>query len=97
MSLYPHHIHNIFILCPPSKGGETQFGDMYNQWIRLSVVGYLRPELPFEGLDKLVLAIKDDIAKTETLCDDDDDLQEGTTEDSITRMEQEWVASSLGV
>jgi FAD synthase len=40
---------------------------MYNQWIRLSVVGYLRPELPFEGRDKLVLAIKDDSAKTVTL------------------------------
>ena len=33
--------------------------------MRLSIVGYLRPELPFEGLDKLIVAIKKDIVDTE--------------------------------
>jgi FAD synthase len=33
-------------------------GDLYDQSIRLSLVEYLRPELPFEGLEKLVAAIK---------------------------------------
>ena len=37
---------------------ETLLGDFYNQPIRLTLVGYLRPELPFEGLEKLVAAIK---------------------------------------
>ena len=55
--------------------------DFYDQPIRLSVCGYLRPELPFEGLDKLVLAIKKDILQAEQL---------GKEEDS---KEREWVDS----
>lgn len=47
-----------------SCSGETVLQDFYQQPIRLSVVGYLRPELPFEGLDKLVVAIKKDISDT---------------------------------
>lgn len=46
---------------------ETQFADFYGSDIRLSIVGYLRPELPFEGLDKLKDAIKNDIVETEQL------------------------------
>jgi FAD synthase len=41
-----------------SSCGETLLGDLYDQSIRLSLVEYLRPELPFEGLEKLVAAIK---------------------------------------
>ena len=41
-----------------SSCGETVLGDFYDQSIRLSLVGYLRPELPFEGLEKLIVAIK---------------------------------------
>ena len=41
-----------------SSCGETLLGDFYYQSIRLSLVEYLRPELPFEGLAKLVAAIK---------------------------------------
>ena len=41
-----------------SSCGETVLGDFYDQSIRLSLVEYLRPELPFEGLEKLVAAIK---------------------------------------
>jgi len=48
---------------------ESQFNELYDQTMRLSIVGYLRPELPFEGLDKLIIAIKGDIVKTEELCD----------------------------
>jgi len=44
-----------------SSTGETQFQDFYEKKIVLSIVGYLRPELPFEGLEKLVDAIKKDI------------------------------------
>ncbi|KAL7447440.1 hypothetical protein ACHAXM_010757 [Skeletonema potamos] len=44
-----------------SSTGETLFGDFYDTTIVLSVVGYLRPELPFEGLEKLTEAIKKDI------------------------------------
>ena len=41
-----------------SSCGETLLGEFYDQPIRLTLVGYLRPELPFEGLEKLVAAIK---------------------------------------
>ena len=67
-----------------SSCGETQFDDMYGTGIRLSIVGYLRPELPFEGLEKLKTAIKNDIVETERLCDGTDDF--------IIR-ESLWVAS----
>ena len=41
-----------------SSCGETLLEEFYDQPIRLTLVGYLRPELPFEGLEKLVAAIK---------------------------------------
>ncbi|KAL3797389.1 hypothetical protein HJC23_010515 [Cyclotella cryptica] len=44
-----------------SSTGETQFQDFYGKTIVLSVVGFIRNELPFEGLDKLTEAIKKDI------------------------------------
>ncbi|CAB9500642.1 Riboflavin kinase [Seminavis robusta] len=67
-----------------SSCGETLMGEFYDKPIRLSVVGYLRPELPFEGLEKLVEAIKNDIVNAEQLGDSDsaDVMQERT-----------WVAS----
>ena len=53
---------------------ETLLEDFYGQTIVLSICGYLRAELPFEGVDKLIEAIKRDIQATETLaanCDDE--------------------------
>lgn len=47
------------------------------------MVGYLRPELPFDGLGALIEAIKNDIATSERLA-------EG--KDSWTMQEKEWVA-----
>lgn len=67
-----------------SSCGETVLRDFYDEQIRVSVVGYLRPELPFEGLEKLVEAIKNDIVNSETLGDSD--------EDAII-VERSWVAS----
>mmetsp|Transcript_7960 Transcript_7960/g.11581 ORF Transcript_7960/g.11581 Transcript_7960/m.11581 type:complete len:186 (+) Transcript_7960:2-559(+) len=67
-----------------SKCGETLFGDFYGEKIRVSVVGYLRPELPFEGLEKLIEAIKGDIVQSEML---------GEGEDELVRMEKAWVES----
>jgi len=64
---------------------ETLFHDLYNETMRVSIVGYLRPELPFEGLDKLTLAIKGDIVKTEELCDGEGEVLVG---------ERCWVESS---
>jgi FAD synthase len=55
-----------------SSTGETQFQDFYDKTIVLSVVGYLRPELPFEGLEKLTAAIKQDIADSERLAGQSD-------------------------
>jgi FAD synthase len=69
-----------------SSCGESVLGDFYNQPIRLSVVGYLRPELPFEGLERLIEAIKNDIATSDKL---------GDGPEPVTVQEKEWVASEL--
>lgn len=68
--------------------GETLLQDFYDQTCRLSVVGYLRPELPFEGIEKLVEAIKQDITNTEQLAD---------SSDPTSMLEREWVASNDSV
>lgn len=70
-----------------SSTGETQFQDFYDKTIILSVVGYLRPELPFEGLEKLTAAIKNDIADAEELA--------GKSDPNILS-EREWVRDSSG-
>jgi riboflavin kinase len=67
-----------------SSCGETVLRDFYDEPIRVSVVGYLRPELPFEGLEKLVEAIKNDILNSEKL---------GDSAENVTIMEREWVKS----
>lgn len=69
-----------------SSCGETVLQDFYDQSVRLSVVGYLRPELPFEGLEKLVVAIKNDIATAEK-------LGSATATDSHALQECDWVKS----
>jgi riboflavin kinase len=63
---------------------ESVLDEFYDQSIRLSLVGYMRPELPFEGLDKLIEAIKNDITKAELL---------GDRMDEVTLKEKAWVAS----
>ena len=55
---------------------ETQLPDFYGSRMRLSVLGYLRAELPFEGLDKLVQAIKGDITNTVSLMRDSSEVIE---------------------
>lgn len=67
-----------------SSCGETVLRDFYDEPIRVSVVGYLRPELPFEGLEKLVEAIKNDIINSEKL---------GDAGENVTIVEREWVQS----
>jgi FAD synthase len=71
-----------------SSCGESVLRDFYNEPIRLSVIGYLRPELPFEGLEKLIVAIKNDIVNAEILCDGVDPL--------IIK-EKEWVKSNAAI
>lgn len=67
-----------------SSCGETILGDFYDQSIRVSLIEYLRPELPFEGLEKLVAAIKKDISDAERL---------GNGTDAKVMKEKEWVVS----
>ena len=69
-----------------SVTGETLLQDFYEQSCRLSVVGYLRPELPFEGIDKLITAIKSDIANTENLAD---------SKEALPMAEKAWVDSNI--
>jgi len=66
-----------------SSCNETLLQDFYGETIRLSVVGYLRPELPFEGLEKLTLAIKKDITDAERLG--------RSTNDTLAVREKAWV------
>lgn len=68
-----------------STTGETLLQDFYDQTCRLSVVGYLRPELPFEGLEKLIEAIKNDIVEAEKLGDSNNPAPAG---------ERNWVGSN---
>jgi len=72
-----------------SSCGETLLGDFYGQEIRLSLVGFLRDEAPFEGLDKLVAAIKNDIQTSEKHCNNEDDRH--------AQREKRWVDSNEGV
>jgi len=74
-----HPLRNI------SKCGETELIDLYGAEIRLSIVGYIRAELPFEGLDKLIVAIKNDIVIAEQLADE---------KDQTIVDEENWVDSS---
>jgi FAD synthase len=67
-----------------SSCGESLLGDFYDQSIRLSLMGYLRPELPFEGLEKLIAAIKQDIEQAERL---------GNDEDTLIQSEKAWLAT----
>ena len=77
------------LIAPPSDARrhrsscqETVLREFYDEPIRLSVVGFLRPELPFEGLEKLIEAIKKDIQDSERFGDQTDDL---------TLQEKKWV------
>ena len=65
-----------------SSCNETQYGDFYDQTIVLSVIGYLRPELPFEGIEKLTAAIKNDIKEAEKFA---------SISSPITKAEKKWV------
>lgn len=65
--------------------GETILGDFYGRTLRLSVVGHLRAERPFEGLEQLTLAIKKDIVDAEVHAD---------ATDEVTMREKTWVGSS---
>jgi hypothetical protein len=47
---------------------ENSFGRFYDCTNHLEVIWYLHLELPFQGLDKVVEVIKNDIANTETYC-----------------------------
>jgi len=60
---------------------------MYGNMCNLSIVGYIRPELPFEGLDKLVEAIKNDIGVAEAKC---------VREDVVNCAEIHWCLSVEG-
>lgn len=72
-----------------SSCGETVLQDFYDQPIRLTVVEYMRPELPFEGLDKLIAAIKNDIAQAE--------VKAAATDNTLAKQEKEWVAGQTSV
>jgi riboflavin kinase len=65
---------------------ETLYSDFYGHPCRLSVAGYLRPELPFGGLDELTLAIKADIATAERLAG-------AAGDDPRLAAERDWVES----
>ena len=83
----PHDPRRHVSLC-----GETVLSDFYNERIRLSVCGYLRPELPFEGLDQLIQAIKQDICTATEL--GDLSSSSSSLEKAMAQREHEWVAAT---
>lgn len=46
--------------------------DLYGQFLKICIVGYLRPERSFDSLESLIAAIQDDIAKAKGLLDETD-------------------------
>ena len=40
---------------------KTYDTDFYGRWMKLKICGYIRPELNFDGLDALIMAIKEDV------------------------------------
>ena len=40
---------------------KTYDTDFYGRWMTLKICGYIRPELNFDGLDALIMAIKEDV------------------------------------
>jgi riboflavin kinase len=68
-----------------SSTGETQFQNFYERTIFLSVLGYLRPEMPFEGLEKLIDAIKKDIT---------DSIELAKCTDPSVISERNWVETA---
>ena len=71
-----------------SSCGETVLQDFYDQPIRLTVVEYLRPELPFTTLENLIEAIKNDISQS---------VSKASSEDPAAIREKEWVAGEESV
>jgi FAD synthase len=71
-----------------SSCGETLLPDFYEQQIKLSIIGFMRPELPYSGVEKLVEAIKNDIVVAERLCD----FGEAGVKDEV-----EWCQSLVAV
>ena len=70
-----------------STTGETLLPNFYDQTCRLSVVGYLRPELPFTGIEALIVTKKADILTAEHYwCS-------AITNDPIALQQQAWVQS----
>jgi len=69
---------------------ETILGEFYGKMIRLSLVGHLRPELPFDGLENLISAIKNDIRMAE-------ELGENKKKEISTTNEKEWVGSEENI
>ncbi|GMH94797.1 hypothetical protein TrVE_jg9938 [Triparma verrucosa] len=57
-----------------SSCGETQMEDFYGATLRLSIISKIRPELPFESVEKLITAIKNDIKVTEDKLSGDDEV-----------------------
>lgn len=43
--------------------------DFYGSLLKVAIVGYLRPETNFEGLESLITAIRKDIADADRLLD----------------------------
>ncbi|GMH62466.1 hypothetical protein TrLO_g2966 [Triparma laevis f. longispina] len=77
----PHLIANEADYRNKSSCGETQMPDFYGATLRLSVIEKIRDELPFESVEKLIIAIKNDIKITE------EKLNE---EGEEVKVEREW-------
>lgn len=53
-----------------------EFGhDFYGSLLKVAIVGYLRPEMNFDGLESLIAAIRKDISDSETLLESAENLK----------------------
>ena len=49
-------------------GREKHLGDFYGSFLRLGLIGYLRPETKFESIDKLIQQIGKDVISAQETC-----------------------------
>jgi len=54
---------------------KTYDSDFYGKWMKLSICGFIRPELNFQGLDELINAIQEDIEHAKLHLDKDERLK----------------------
>lgn len=74
--------------------GETEMSDFYEETMRLSLLGFLRPEQKFDSFPELVEAINNDVATSKELLDEDPYYKSFKTESFMSS--ESWIGKDGG-